>query len=292
MNTMYVTKKTEDYELIDSGDGYKLERFGTVHVSRPDPQALWARSLSSEVWNDVSLLFVQEGSKGAWKKKNSLPDPWQMHLSDNIFSLKLATFKHVGIFPEQSVHWQWLADLVQQKIFTGKKVSVLNLFAYTGGASMSLARAGASVCHVDASESAVAWAKENSELSGLSEKPIRYIIEDVKKFVEREIRRGNTYDIIIMDPPTYGRGSKNEVWNIEEDLQPLIYRISLLLSESPVAVLLSGYASGYSHMTYQQLLSEALLSRGGTTTSGELYIEQSLGGVYLPCGISARWEAQ
>ncbi len=292
MNTMYVTKKTEDYELIDSGDGYKLERFGTVRVSRPDPQALWARSLSSEVWNDTSLSFVQEGSKGAWKKKNSLPEPWQIHLSDNVFSLKLATFKHVGIFPEQSVHWQWLADLVQQKISTGKKVSVLNLFAYTGGASMSLARAGASVCHVDASESAIVWAKENSELSGLSEKPIRYIVEDVKKFVEREIRRGNTYDIIIMDPPTYGRGAKNEVWNIEEDLQPLISRISLLLSESPIAVLLSGYASGYSHMTYQQLLSEALLSRGGTTTSGELYIEQSLGGIYLPCGISARWEAQ
>ena len=290
-----ITKPTAEYELLDSGEGEKLERYDAVILVRPDPQALWARSLSRDVWSNAHAVFVHEGSRGKWNIKKSatehIQEKWQVQLSGVICTLKLSPFKHVGIFPEQSVHWTWLSEIITKHLQEGrKKISVLNLFGYTGGASIAAALAGATVTHVDASESTVAWSKLNRAASGLPDDAIRFIVDDARKFVEREIRRGNTYDIIILDPPIYGRGAKNELWKIEDDLVPLLSKIKKLLSSEPIAVLLNGYAAGYSHVAYAQTLASVTDKLGGTLTSGELMIEESSPSArLLPCGIFAKW---
>jgi len=292
MENLLITKKSQDYELLDSGDGEKLERFGEVVLSRPDPQALWSKRKTADVWGSVHARFSHEDGKGKWVAIKDFPKVWNVTLSDVTCTLKLSPFKHLGIFPEQSTHWRTMQETIQKHFVAGRKLSVLNLFGYTGGASVACARAGAEVCHVDASESAVKWSKTNREASRLSEDSIRFIVDDARKFVEREIRRGKKYDIVIMDPPIYGRGSKNELWKIEDDLVPFLSKIKKVISDKPVAILLNGYASGYSHVAYKQLLEGVTEGLDGQVFSGELAIEESESKRLLPCGIYTKWESE
>lgn len=290
MESILVTEKSEGFELIDSGEGQKLERYGDVVLSRPDPQVLWTKSLSEERWKSADAVFSRSGVSGKWKANlnngGKIPESWHTTLEGLTFSLKLLPSKHIGVFPEQSAQWKWLSEKINQ---AGQKISVLNLFGYTGGASLACAKAGAEVVHVDSSEFAVGLAKENAELSGLDDRPIRFIVDDVRKFVEREIKRGHTYDIILMDPPVYGKGTKREVWNIDKDLTPLLSRVKNILSKDPVAIVLNGYASGYSHVTYAELLKDMTREMGGQVSSGELAIRESSGKL-LSAGIFARFE--
>jgi len=289
-----ITQTSKDYELLDSGGGEKLERYGAVVLSRPDPQALWQKSKGDDAWKDVHAVFEHGKTSGKWKTLKNIPTPWHVALGGVTVDLKLSPFKHVGLFPEQSVHWVWLQDLItkKQKDVEGKKISILNLFGYTGGASIACALSGGEVTHVDASESAVKWSKINRDASGLPADAIRFIVEDARKFVEREIRRGKTYDIIILDPPAYGRGAKDELWKIEDDLIPFLARLKKLVSPKPLALLLNGYASGYSHIAYKQALADITSDLKGNIVSGELCIRESQTIRVLPCGIFARWESE
>ena len=292
-----ITEKSADYELLDSGSGEKLERYGKVVLSRPDPQAIWSKKLTDTDWKKADAVFTRAGTSGKWQIKNNPPEPWEISLCGLKFALKLLPSKHLGVFPEQSSNWQWLTDKISNFQFPisskNQKIQVLNLFAYTGGASMACAKAGAEVCHVDASKFVVDAAHKNLELSGLKDKSVRFIVDDVRKFVEREIKRGKKYDIILMDPPVYGKGVKGEAWNIDTDLAPLVLRLKSLLSEKPVAIVLNGYASGYSHLTYAELLKYfAKYFNSSVVTSGELAIKESSGDRVLPCGIFARLEIE
>lgn len=278
----------ENYELLDSGNGRKLEFFSGFIVDRPDPQAIWDITLPKSDWS-ADLTFTQNGSRGFWNEERELPNPWKLKIGDNYFVLKKSIFKHLGVFPEQETVWRWLEGEIAKKSSI-EKVSVLNLFAYTGGASMSCLRAGADVCHVDSSEFAIDCAKENLIESGLSQKPIRFIVDDVKKFVDKEIRRGKKYDLIVLDPPVYGKGGGKSVWKLEDDLVPLLKNIKKLLSTRPIGISISGYASGFSHISYKQVLSDIFLDLGGSVFSGELSIKQKSIDKFLPCGIFARWE--
>lgn len=289
MDTIYIIKESKDYELLDSGEGYKLERFGDVRISRPDPQALWKKEFPETEWKNVLASFNQHLGKGKWKNTEPFPLDWKVTLEGITFLLKPAIFKHVGVFPEQAFHWKWLGDKIKKEVEKGQKIKVLNLFGYTGGSSLACSLAGAEVCHVDSSEFAVDLAMKNRDASGLKDKPIRFIVEDVRKFVEREIRRGNTYDVIIMDPPVYGKGTKKEVWNLETDLPPFLSNVKKLLSKNPLALLINGYSSLYSHITYAQMLSDMTKDFNGEVISGELAIE-SKSGRLLPAGIFARFE--
>jgi len=282
-----ITDKSTDYELLDSGDGEKLERFGDVVLSRPDTQAIWAKSLSKDEWQKADAVFSHGEKTNRWEILKKIPEDWHVNFNGLKFSLGLLPSKHLGVFPEQVQNWEWL----EKKILSSdKKVSVLNLFGYTGGASMACARAGAEVVHVDASKFAVDLANKNLELSGLKDKPVRFIVDDVRKFVEREIKRGNKYDVILLDPPVYGKGTKKEIWKIEEDLTILLTRVKELFSNEPLTVVLNGYASVYSHLTYSEVLFSVFYDLGGKTTSGELAIKESSSGKLLPSGIFARWE--
>lgn len=289
MDNTLITEKSEGYELIDSGDGEKLERYGDVVLSRPDPQALWPKS-DLEGWKTADAVFTRTGTAGKWDVKREIPQSWHTTISGITFSLKLLPSKHVGVFPEQSAQWAWLEEKLKAE---SRQLKVLNLFGYTGGASLACAKAGAEVCHVDSSEFAVDLAHTNAELSGLKDAPIRFIVDDVRKFVEREVKRGNKYDIVLLDPPVYGKGNvgekRKQIWKIEEDLQPLLIRIKSILTDNPVAIVLNGYASGYSHSTYAQMLGNTVSDLGGTVSSGELAIKDSFGKL-LPSGIFARWE--
>ncbi len=289
MNNILITEKSADYELLDSGNGEKLERYGNVVLSRPDPQVLWQKSLGKEEWEKADSVFTRDGTSGKW---NITKEPWQISFEDLKFNLKLLPSKHLGIFPEQSSQWKWLYDKISPRVTLGGKISVLNLFAYTGGATLACAKAGAEVCHVDASKFVVDAAHKNLDLSSLGDKKVRFIVDDVRKFVEREVKRGNKYDVILLDPPVYGKGSNDEVWKIEEDLAPLLSRIKSILSPDPVAIVLSGYASLYSHTTYAQMLADITKDLKGTISSGELAIRESSGDRLLPCGIYARFEGQ
>lgn len=282
-----VTEKSEGYELLDSGAGEKLERYGTVVLSRPDPQVLWSKKLAREEWEKADAAYARTGESGKWKAKEGLEETWQVKLEGTTFNLKLLSSKHVGLFPEQVGQWKWLEERISA---AGRKISVLNLFAYTGGASIACARAGADVCHVDASKFPVDFAHKNLDDSGLSEKPVRFIVDDARKFVEREVKRGNKYDVVLLDPPVYGKGSNDEVWKLEEDLLPLLSRIREVLSPDPLALVLTGYASGYSATTYAQLLSSITGDFNGKMTAGELALRETSGGRLLPAGIFARWE--
>ncbi|MFA7216588.1 MAG: class I SAM-dependent methyltransferase [Candidatus Paceibacterota bacterium] len=284
---MYTLKPSEDYSLLDSGEGYKLEKFGAFLVSRPDPQAIWKKKLKEE-WSLADFEFIQKGQNGKWRKNKEVPKDWVMSLSGILFNLTMGNFKHLGIFPEQSVHFKWLKDKIEEGIKENDTVSVLNLFGYTGGASVFSAKCGAEVCHVDASRVSVDTAFKNCDLNNLEKAPIKFIVDDVKKFIEKEIRRGKTYDIVIMDPPLYGRGTKNEVWNLNTDLPKLLSKIPKLLSKNKSAVLLNGYASNYSHITYKQVL-ESNMALEGKYSSDEIYIEETSGRL-LPVGIFSKWE--
>src|SRR3989344_9244520 len=303
MENILITDASPDYELLDSGDGLKLERYGSLILSRPDPQALWNKSLPKTEWEKADAVYIRTGQIGKWDVKKEPESDWKISLEGVTLSLKLLPSKHLGVFPEQSMQWRWLAEKIVSRISpkqsegnksdkaTATSVSVLNLFGYTGGASLVSAKAGAEVCHVDASDFALDKLKENMMLSGLSDKPVRLIADDVRKFVEREIKRGNKYDVIILDPPVYGKGANDQVWNIETDLMPLLLRMKEILSSEPLAVVLNGYASIYSHLTYKEILSEIVFSLGGEVDSGELAIKQSNGRL-LSTGIFARWSKE
>ncbi len=279
-----VTNKSDSYELIDTGDGMKLERYGSVVLSRPDNQAIWSKTLKQEEWDKADAFFSHGEKSGRWNKKGEISDEWQINFEGLNFNLKLLPSKHLGLFPEQSQNWAWLEEKIKS---SGRAVKVLNLFAHTGGATLACSRAGAEVLHLDASKYAVDHAKKNLDDSGLKDKKVRFIVDDVRKFVEREVKRGSKYDVIILDPPVYGKGTNDKVWKIEEDLPLLLIRLKSLLSEKPVAVLLNGYASVYSSVTYKNILEQVF---PGKVCYGELAIKESSSGKMLSSGIFARWE--
>ncbi len=279
--TTLTTPPSAGYTLLDSGEEDKLERFGDVILSRPDPQALWEKRLPESDWKKADAWFEREGKEGTWHKKKDMPQEWKIEFGGLQFLIKPTSFKHVGLFPEQQSNWDWSRELIAA---AGHPISILNLFGYTGGATLVAAQAGASVTHVDASKTAVAWARENGELSGLSEKPIRWITEDALSYVKREIKRGEKYDAIIMDPPAFGHGPGGELWKIEEDFLPLIKLVRELLSDKPLFILLNGYAAGYS----SRVFAHNLLEFGGTLEHGELTLAEEGSERLLPCGIFAR----
>jgi 23S rRNA (cytosine1962-C5)-methyltransferase len=284
-----ITKSEKDYELLDSGNGEKLERFGNIVLSRPDPQALWKKNNEDE-WKKADANFVRYEQEGEWKTKNGKIEKWQINFSDLKLWIKPTAFKHTGLFPEQSVNWLWMRDLISKnKVDNNGDIEVLNLFGYTGGASLSCAKAGAKVVHVDGSKSAITWARENAEISQLSDKPIRWILEDARVFVGRELKRGNKYDAIIMDPPAFGHGANKEIWKIEEHFLSLVSDCINLLKEKPLFLIINGYSAGYSSIAYRNVLLELQNKFGGKIEVGELAIQESNSDKLLPCGISARW---
>ncbi len=297
-----ITKPTKDYELLDSGEGEKLERFGKIVLSRPDPQALWSKKLPDSEWQNTNAVFVHAGKAGRWQIRGETPKSWNIELGGLNFLIKLSSFKHTGVFPEQQGNWDWIRETIKKAsgaspreeatgVGNSREISVLNLFGYTGGATLAAARAGAKVCHVDGSKISIDWACENAKLSNLEAKPIRWILDDAMAFVKREVRRGNLYDGIIMDPPTYGHGPKKELWQIEKNLPELIRECKKILSPRPLFVLINGYASGFSGTAYRNNLAELVSGREGEIEAGELAIEEAKSGRLLPAGIFARWRS-
>ncbi len=290
-----VTEQSKDYELLDSGSGAKLERFGEVVIARPDPEALWMPH-NTELWKKADATYVRKGNSGSWKVAKEIPEDWKIEMNGFIFSLKPTAFKHVGIFPEQSLQWKWIEETLQNEKRKAP-VKVLNLFGYTGGATQASLRAGAEVVHVDASKVAVSWAKENAELSLLGDKPVRWILDDAFAFIKRELRRGNKYDAIIMDPPAFGRGPKGEEWVIEKQFAEFMEDCMKLLSENPLFFLVNGYSAGYSPVAYRNTLLPLVEKYGGKLEHGELAIQESTHSTssgqatkrLLPAGIFARW---
>lgn len=281
----------KDYELIDTGNGEKLERWGKYILIRPDPQLIWPVNGNSKLWSKADAHYHRSSSGGGkWEFKRKLPERWQISYKGMSFHIEPTGFKHTGLFPEQAVNWDWIID----KIRSAKRpIKVLNLFAYTGGATVAAAFAGASVCHVDAAKGMVQWAKENIGLSGLSDRPVRFIVDDVIKFVQRERRRGNLYDAVIMDPPSYGRGPKGEVWKIENELYPLVELCMDVLSKEPLFFLINSYTTGFSPIVVENILKMTLGKKHkGVISSGEVGIPVSSTGLVLPCGIFGRWEAK
>ena len=288
---MWCADNWKDYELLDTGDGERLERWGDLILVRPDPQVIWKNTQKHPVWKKADGVYRRSSSGGGAWVKNHLPEQWNIrydHLGLG-FVLRPMGFKHTGLFPEQAANWDWFSSLIRE---ANRPIKVLNLFAYTGGATVAAAKAGASVVHVDAAKGMVAQAKENAALSGVADAPIRYIVDDCKKFVERELRRGNHYEGIIMDPPSYGRGPGGEVWKLEDSIDELLTLCAPLLSERPLFFLLNSYTTGLSPMTMQYLLQQKLQQRyGGVTVSGELGLRVTQTGGCLPCGASTRWTA-
>ncbi len=280
------TGESQDYELLDSGDGEKLERYGRFIFSRPDPQALWPKKLSEKEWSSADGEFLRSAESAEWKIKKEVPARWQIDLADFNFWIKPTAFKHLGIFPEQVSNWEWIKELIGG---AKRKISVINLFGYTGGATLAAASVGAEVCHLDGSKVAITWARDNAALSGLDKKPIRWILDDATKFVKREIKRGHRYDGIIMDPPAFGHGPGGELWKIEDNFLELMDLCFKLFSDKPIFFLINGYASGYSAIAYKNNLLAIKDKFGGKIEAGELVIEESQGLRMLPCGIFARW---
>ena len=284
---MRINNEWKDYQIIATGDGEKLERWKDVVLLRPDPQVIWhaQKPLHTIVRPDARYLRSSTGG-GHWEYNRKIPDEWKVSWRDLTFSVKPMGFKHTGLFPEQAANWAMMIDLIKN---ANRPINVLNLFAYTGGATVAAARAGAAVCHVDAAKGMVAAAKENAALSGLAEAPIRYIVEDCKKFIEREIRRGNHYDGIIMDPPSYGRGPTGEVWKIEESIDAFVSLTANLLSAKPLFFLLNSYTTGLSASAMKYLADLHLAPRfGGSSEADELGLLVQQSGLALPCGSSVR----
>ena len=279
-----------EYKILDTSDGMKLESWNGIKLLRPDPQIIW-NDKDKSIWSNVDAKYERSNKGGGeWNIFNkSIPDRWQIHYDDLTFNLKLMGFKHTGLFPEQAYNWTMLKNKINSK----RDIKVLNLFAYTGAASVACLSAGASVVHVDSSRGMVDWAKENVESSNLSDRPIRFIVDDVVKFVEREIRRGNKYDIILMDPPSFGRGSNKEVWNIETDLYNLVNKCTEILSDDPILFLINSYTTGLSMTVLENILNLTVNKKyKGFISSDELGIKEENSNLILPCGIYARWEKE
>lgn len=287
---MFLSDKWEDYRLIDASDGEKLEYWGKYLLRRPDPLAAWSEKSEPVLWKKADAVYHRSSSGGGkWQFNKRLPERWQIHYSDMTFNIKPMGFKHTGLFPEQAVNWDWFSELIRG---ARRPVRVLNLFAYTGGATVAALRAGAETVHVDASKGMVTWAKENVVSSGLGDAPVRYIVDDVKKFVMREQRRGREYEAIIMDPPSYGRGPGGEVWKIEEELYPLVTECMKILSDKPLFFLINSYTTGLSAQVLDNILRlTAGKKYGGNITADEVGLPVKSSGLILPCGISGRWFA-
>lgn len=282
---MWVAEDWKDYECIDTASGEKLERWGDIILCRPDPQVIWDRKTNAGVWKTADAHYHRSSSGGGkWEYKKSIPDQWTVNYKNLTFNIKPMGFKHTGLFPEQAVNW----DYMMNKIKGRKGAKVLNLFAYTGGATVACAKAGASVTHVDASKGMVQWAKENARSSSLADAPIRYLVDDCMKFVEREIRRGNKYDAILMDPPSYGRGPGGEVWKIEDSICHFVRRCALLLSDNPLFFIINSYTTGLSPTVMANLMQMCLPE--GEIHASEIGLKITSSSMVLPCGATARWE--
>lgn len=289
---MYIANGWQDYELLETGDGDRLERWGTHLLRRPDPQIIWpVREATHPRWNLADGHYFRSASGGGqWQFQSQLPERWTIAYRELKFFIKPTNFKHTGLFPEQAANWDWMMNKIRS---AGRPIRVLNLFAYSGGATVAAAAAGAEVVHVDASKGMVQWAKENAELSGLAEAPVRYITDDVFKFVQREQRRGRQYDAIIMDPPSYGRGPNGETWKLEENLFPFLEFCMTIVSDQPLFVLINSYTTGLSPTVLHHLLERTVgrkYPKRGFISCGEIGLPIAGSDIHLPCGILGRWE--
>ena len=290
---MWIADGWKDYEVLDCSEGEKLERWGKYRLLRPDPQVIWSTDKDVALWDRLNAHYHRSTKGGGEWEFFDLPEQWEISYRDLRFNLKPFSFKHTGLFPEQAVNWDWMREKLSKAMAAepDRHFKVLNLFAYTGGATVACAKAGAAVTHVDASKGMVGWAKENAEISGLGDAPVRYIVDDCKKFVEREIRRENFYDAIIMDPPSYGRGPKGEIWKLEESLYPFVELCSRVLTEKPLFVLINSYTTGLQPAVLSYLLGTLITKRfGGSVRADEIGLPVTKSGLVLPCGASGRWE--
>ena len=287
---MNVAKDWKDYEILDMANGEKLEKWKNIVLIRPDPQIIWKNPCFPQKWKNANAKYHRSSTGGGkWEYQKNVPQSWKIQYKDLSFLIKPMGFKHTGLFPEQAVNWDWMIAKIQK---AKRPIKVLNLFAYTGGATVACSYAGASVCHVDSSKGMVAWAKENMKASGLENRPVRYIVDDVIKFVNREIRRGNQYDAIIMDPPSYGRGTNGEVWKFEENLPELVELCCKVLSDNPLFFLINSYTTGISSIVLQNLLQLSIPKQyHGSVSCGELGLPMTGSSIALPCGIYGRWES-
>ena len=284
---MKIANNWKDYEIIDMANGEKLEKWGNIILVRPDPQIIWKKKTFPEKWNKVDAVYNRSKTGGgSWNYKTKLPENWTIRYKELTFNIKPMGFKHTGLFPEQACNWDWMIDKIKN---AKREIKVLNLFAYTGGATLACLYAGASVCHVDSSKGMVSWAKENVISSNLQDRKVRYIVDDVIKFVQREIRRENTYDAIIMDPPSYGRGTNGEVWQFEENIFDLVQLCTRVLSNKPLFFLINSYTTGISSTVLQNIL-KLNINKKGKITCGELGLPMKNSELILPCGIYGRWE--
>ena len=285
---MNIANNWKDYEILDMADGEKLERWGNIFLVRPDPQIIWKEKQFPNKWKNIHARYNRSKTGGgSWENSSKLPKTWQVKYKNLTFNIKPMGFKHTGLFPEQAVNWDWMINKIQNE---KREIKVLNLFAYTGGATVACLSAGSSVCHVDSSKGMTAWAKENVISSGLEKASVRYIVDDVFKFVNREIRRGNKYDAIIMDPPSYGRGANGEVWKFEENIDELIKLCSKVLSDNPLFFLVNSYTTGISSKVIENILKMDLKLKIGKYSCGEIGLPLTGSDMVLPCGIFAKWE--
>lgn len=289
---MWIANQWKDYEVLDCSNGEKLERWGKYTLVRPDPQVIWDTPKKEKGWRHKNAHYHRSKKGGGEWEFIDLPQQWQIHYKELTFNLQPFSFKHTGLFPEQATNWDWFSELIKdkKKQNSNREIKVLNLFAYTGGATVAAAKAGAHVTHVDASKGMVTWAKENAISSGLQEAPIRWIVDDCVKFVEREIRRGKKYDGIIMDPPSYGRGPKGEIWKIEEKIHPFISLCTQVLSDNPIFYLVNSYTTGLQPAVISYMMNTEIVSRfGGSVIADEIGLPVTSSGLVLPCGSSGRW---
>lgn len=286
---MKLANEWKDYKIIDMADGQKLEKWGNVILSRPDPQIIWKEKSFPKKWKEINATYHRSNTGGgSWEFNKKMPKQWQIKYKELTFNIKPMGFKHTGLFPEQAVNWDWMINKIQKE---KREIKVLNLFAYTGGATVACSYAGASVCHVDSSKGMTTWAKENIESSGLQNRAVRFIVDDVVKFVNREIRRGNKYDAIIMDPPSYGRGAKGEVWQFENNIYDLVELCTKVLSDNPLFFLVNSYTTGISCKVLEDILHLTVNKNvKGNIESGEIGIPMENSKLVLPCGIFGRWE--
>ncbi len=289
---MIIASDWTDYEVLDASDGLKLERWGSYILIRPDPQVIWTTAKRHPGWKHPNARYHRSSKGGGEWEFIDLPNEWAIIYKEMTFNLKPFAFKHTGIFPEQAANWDWASELIRRRVSLTGQVKVLNLFAYTGGATISALKAGASVTHVDASKGMVTWAKENAVSSGVSGRPVRWLVDDCVKFVEREIRRGNRYDAIIMDPPSYGRGPKGETWKIEDAVFDLMAKSADLLSDSPLFFLINSYTTGLQPGVLKAMTDLVITPRfGGSSSADELGLPVTDADIILPCGACGRWQA-
>lgn len=286
---MRIAEKWKDYKIIDTSSGDKLESWGGKILVRPDPQIIWKSPHRSDMWNRADAVYHRSNRGGGeWEHRKKLPESWNVSYGNLNFNIRPTGFKHTGLFPEQAVNWDFMAEKIRN---SGRPIKVLNLFAYTGGATLACAEAGAQVSHVDASKGMVQWARDNAVSSGLTEKPIRWLVDDCEKFVRREIRRGNLYDAVVMDPPSYGRGPGGEIWKLEDSIYDLVKVCSEVLSDNPLFFLLNSYTTGLSPSVMAYILNDILVEKfGGSVTADEIGLPVEATGGVLPCGSTAIWQ--